>query len=447
MTLQNYIKKSKALATGVINTVPVFDKELELNVLANIAFNLKLQPKINILIPEDFYSLNNKEIYKHFSEMFNKKNVIELSAISKNINLTSLFNRQYGILSSQFNSQIERLKELTSKRVLQDIAYKTTVMISEEKDIKEIKDYYENEMSKIKLYSDKEITNEEIDEKLEEYLTQGKMPIIKTGFPKLDEAIGGFMNGTYSIIASAQSVGKTSFLINLLIYICNKLNKKILFASLETNFLALNMRIISNISGVPFSKMVFEPKKLNDDEWKKINNARAKLSKFRICWMGQKEISISDIRIKLKEKGNIDIVMIDYLRLLKSISPGKSLYETATNTSRELKILASEFDIPFVVVASINRDYSDRIDYMPHISDLRDSGNIEYDADLVLLLNRESAFREYKQGKDSNEFEFKHKAELIIAKGRFCESNLKISMFFDGSKSLIREVEEQLEII
>ena len=180
---------------------------------------------------------------------------------------------------------------------------------------------------------------------------------------------------------------------------------------------------------------------ITNDEWKAINDARAKVSKFKISWLGQEEVKTSDIKSALKEENDIDVVMIDYMQLLKPASQGRTPYEITTNISKELKILSGEFNIPFIVIASINRDYSDRTDYTPHISDIRNSGSVEYDADLVLLLHRESAFRDYNENKDVSEFEFKHKAELIIAKNRFGESNLRIPIFFDGAKSLMRELE------
>jgi replicative DNA helicase len=95
-------------------------------------------------------------------------------------------------------------------------------------------------------------------------------------------------------------------------------------------------------------------------------------------------------------------------------------------------------DIPVVAINSINRDYSDRKDFRPHISDLRNSGQLEYDADLVLLLHRPAMFGQAKEGESKEEF--KHKAELIIAKNRLGEANFEIGYFFDGEKCLFMEM-------
>ncbi|WP_406607523.1 DnaB-like helicase C-terminal domain-containing protein, partial [Candidatus Infernicultor aquiphilus] len=185
----------------------------------------------------------------------------------------------------------------------------------------------------------------------------------------------------------------------------------------------LYTKLISCISGISFSKMMFDMKSLNINEWKEINNTRAKIEQFKLLKLGEEEIKTSDIRAKIKEEKDIDIVMIDYLQLLKPADKGKTMYETISNISNELKILSSEANIPFIVIASINRDYADRRKKIPDISDIRGSGEIEYDADLVLLLYREAAFRKAKD--TENEKEFEHKGELIIAKNRYGESNLK----------------------
>ena len=101
-------------------------------------------------------------------------------------------------------------------------------------------------------------------------------------------------------------------------------------------------------------------------------------------------------------------------------------------------MLAMKYNIPFVVINSINRDYSNRSDYKPHISDLRNSGQLEFDADMVLLLHRPAMFREARNGE--NPHEFKHHAEVIIAKNRLGEANIEMDFYFDGTSGLFREV-------
>jgi replicative DNA helicase len=251
------------------------------------------------------------------------------------------------------------------------------------------------------------------------------------------------MEGSLNILASAQGIGKTTFVMNMLPSICEKQGKKVLFVSLEMTFMALHAKLVSLLSGVPFSKMMYDMQTLTTDEWISINNARARAYGYHIYRMGEKQVSTIDIRAKLKALKDVDIVILDYLQLVKPIIKSTSMYEIITNISRELKMIAAEANIPFIVIASINRDYSDRGDYRPHISDIRGSGNIEYDADMVLLLHRDSAFREYNPSKDADEYAFNHSADITVAKNRFGEANLRIDLFFDGAKSIMRESHEE----
>jgi len=439
-------KQYKAIRTDKLTSTAIHDTDLELDILATLAFTPKLQYKIISLSEEDFYHINTKDIYNKFIKMYNSDNVIDISLLNKNSNdfVLKLINRNNTTLASQINARIKKLKDISGKRKIQGIAHEMTTMVSSGKDLKDIRNCG-SEIIKIGEDILKDVTNEDVDEKLEEFMTREKDPAIKTGFPKLDRVTGGFMAGTLNIIASAQGIGKTTAVINMLSYICGKLNKKALFVPLEMSFMSLHAKIISCLSGVSFSKMMYGGNKLSSEEWAVINNARAKASQFQIYRLGEKETTTNDIRGKIKALGDVDIVIIDYMQLVKPVEKSYSMYEKITNISRELKIIASETNIPFIVVASINRDYSDRNDNRPKISDIRGSGNIEYDADMVLLLHRESAFRDYDMNKDDDEYIFKHSADVVIAKNRFGESNLKIDLFFDGEKSLLKEASDERE--
>ncbi len=433
-------RQYNSIQTNHLSELPIHNTDLELDVLAIIAFTPKLQHKIMVLTEEDFYNIDVKNIYRHFVEMYNKDNLIDAGALDWRVNkkVLNLVNRNNIYLSSHLNAKIIKLKDISAKRKIQSIAHEMTTMVGDGKSLKEIRDCGA-EIIKVGEDSVKDITNEDIDTKLEDYMTREKDPAIKTGFPKLDRVTGGFMGGTLNIIASAQGIGKTTLVINILKHICGRQGKKVLFVPLEMSFMSLHAKVISSLSGVPFSQMMFSGNKLSGDEWQAINEARAKASSYKIHRLGEKEVSTNDIRSKIKAIGDVDITIVDYMQLVKPTAKSGSMYENITNISRELKIVASESNIPLVVVASINRNYSERGDYRPHIADIRGSGNIEYDADLVLLLHRESAFREFDIAKDKDEYIFNHKADIVVAKNRFGESNLKIDLFFDGGKSIITE--------
>ena len=432
------------LDTSKMESKPLHDRELELDVLACIVFNESNYSEILLLDSHDFYSIDNRQLFEAFRNMYANDGIINMAILPTEYKelqgYHNLYNRNDYVITSQVDISIKRLKDISNARKLQDISYRATLKAAEGIDPIVIKEWIIRESEKISdVYSNKEITTNDLDNTLEEFLIDGSSPSILTGFKKFDEITGGFMKGTMTIVASAQGIGKTTLAINILNYMC-KQGKKVLYVSLEMSFMALHAKMVSNLSGVSFYKMMFKNKELNSDEWSRIHNARAKISEYSLYRLGERDITTSDIRAKLKDI-EVDIIIIDYMQLIKPSIKG-SLYETATNTSRDLKMLSNEFNIPFIVIASINRDYSDRGDFTPRISDIRHSGQIEYDADLVLLLHRNSAFREYDSTKDKNEYMFRHTAEMIIAKNRYGESNLKIEFYFDGEKSIFKEMDD-----
>jgi replicative DNA helicase len=436
--------KYNRLSIEGLQAQPIFDKELELDTLACIVFNSDNYSKIALLDNDDFYSLETQKLFSALKRNYESDKTINLSSVDTEIKSTACYlsiqnNRDY-IITAQVDFDIKKLKEISGKRKLQNLLYKATVKIDEGENADNVKAWLLKESKKIITdYAIKEITIPMVDESFAKFMESARDETVRSGFPKFDNVTGGFGKGSMTIIASAPSIGKTTFAINILNHVCGKLGRRVLFVSLEMSYVHLYTKIVTNISGVSFHKIMCGKDKLTDDEWTGITNARAKASEYKLFMIGNKEISLLDIRESLN-KVKAEMVIIDYMQLLKPLSNG-SLYENTTNLSRGLKVIASEFDVPFLVISSINRDYADRNDMTPRISDIRHSGQIEYDADMVLLLHRDSAMREYDSSKDKSEYIFKHAAELTIAKSRLGESNISIDFFFDGEKAIFREVD------
>ena len=450
MSIKNQEKYKKLTTDRLIKEVPN-DRELEIDILASLAFTPKEQSRIEFLSIEDFYSLDTKKIYTAFIDMYKSNKVIDISTVKKDTKKTTayliLFNRNIAVLSSQLDLQIQRLKEISNSRRLQEISYKATIMIQEGEKFNNVRDWQTTQLESIEQGEQNIKTlYEEVDDKFVGNLLSEKSPSIKTGFSELDWNTGGITEGSLNIIGAAQGVGKTMMAINFIRYMCGSLKKNVLYVDVETNRKSMYEKIISRLTGYSYIE-IKEGKKRKDNNWVKFNtgdwsiihNARAEAKEYKFYYLGEREISTTDIKLRVKKIGGIDVVFVDYLQLLKPAISGKSIYEKTSNISRELKILSIELGIPFIVIASINRDYADRGDCRPHISDMRNSGQLEYDADLVLLLHRQTIFKEYDEKKDGDRRVFEHKMEVIIAKNRGGESNLTIDLFFNGNKSLITE--------
>jgi len=435
-----YTKKYKRLATDRISAI-LNDREAELDVLYSIVFNEANAYKVSRLTEDDFYSNDTKEVYKFLKEEISSGKKVDLTMLPKQLTIADLSNRF--VMTSNIDLHIDKLREIANLRKLQDIAYLATAAATEGKKFKEIKSYIYSELDKIKIAGNGASQIAACDDKYDEYLQTQDNLIIKTGYTKLDWVTGGFLNGSLNVIASAQGLGKTSFALNIVDHVCRKLKKKVLYVSLEMSYLAIYGKLISLLSKQSFSEVMAGKLKtdggwaeFDEHHWRQINNARAAVYGWQLYFCGEQETGTADIEDKIKEINDIDLVVIDYLQLIKPSKSG-SIYETTSATSRELKMLAMKYNLPFLAINSINRDYSNRADYKPHISDLRNSGQLEYDADMILLLHRPSMFREAKNGENKHEFE--HKAEVIIAKNRLGEANIELDFYFDGKTGMFKE--------
>ncbi|MGZ3139940.1 replicative DNA helicase [Candidatus Phytoplasma solani] len=243
---------------------------------------------------------------------------------------------------------------------------------------------------------------------------------IKTGFENLDELVSGFKNKQLIILGARTGMGKTAFMLNLAVNITKIFHQKqeleskpkkqnaVIF-SLEMTSEELGIRLISSVSQVPLTKL--QHKTLNKEDRFALAKAEFELTKLNILIDDDRNNKIEDIKTKcrqMKYTKGLDVVFIDYLHLLKE-DQNYNTYQATAVISRELKKLASELNISIIALSQMNRATNLREVKAPQLSDLRDSGTIEQDADVVMFLHRES----YYQKPDNNPY-----TNLIIAKNR-----------------------------
>ncbi len=439
------LKNSNALVTDRLVDLPVSNLHLELSVLHILLFYKHRQKDIIKLELDDFYNYGTQLIYKEFKRIVDDGKVIDPATIHMGILGLPTYKDVVG--ANGFDSDLDRyiaeLKKIAQQRKIQRLSYDATVKVKEGKDPLEIRSWQISELEKIKAESFESIkeqnykVNDELMAELERYEFFG----IDCGYTKLDFAIRGFTNGTLTIVGGTPGVGKTTWLLNIVNHVCKK-GEKVLYVSLEMSYSLLQMKLISIMTGIPTSVMMSTRKNIDENSWKEITRALNKLATYKLYRLGKSETTVIDIENTINTLGGFDIIFVDYLQLLSSSGQSRSRYEAISDISRSLKKLSTKHNIPIIVVASINRAYKDNPDKKPSISDLRDSGNIEYDADTILFLHRASAFRDYDDAEDEmTSSEFEHHAELIIAKNRYGMANKSIDFYFDGEKSIFREME------
>lgn len=245
---------------------------------------------------------------------------------------------------------------------------------------------------------------------------KGQLTGISTGFADLNRITSGLQNSDLIIVAARPAMGKTSFALNMAQYAAIHNNRSVLMFSLEMSAEQLVMRMLCTEAMVD-SQKIKEGAMDNED----MNHLMAKLAPVSACKFyidDTGNVTVPDIRSKcrrLKARSGLDLVVIDYLQLLQGSGGRKNdnRQQEISDMSRQLKLLARELDIPIIICAQLNRGPDQRADHMPMISDLRESGSIEQDADMVILLYRPAAYldsEEYQNGDNTS--------QIIIAKHR-----------------------------
>lgn len=257
--------------------------------------------------------------------------------------------------------------------------------------------------------------------------------IIKTDYKCIDNLIGGFQGGNYIILAGATGMGKTAMAINLIMKII-KQNKKVLFVSLEMTTWEILSRVISKELKIPaecIRNHTLSEKALNDYA-KYIDGEEFKKLQENITIPASNNLSISKIE-EIVRKSKADIVFIDYLGLIQS-DLKSSAYEQVSEISRRLKLLAMETDKPIICLHQLNRANADRKDKRPKLSDLRDSGKIEQDADFITFVYRPCYYDSHLDSKYM---------ELIVGKSRHTSGANKTALLnFEG---LYQEITERIK--
>lgn len=243
------------------------------------------------------------------------------------------------------------------------------------------------------------------------YQNKGVVTGLATGFIDLDYKTAGMQPSDLILIAARPSMGKTAFVLNLAQHMAIKEGKGVAIFSLEMSKEQLINRVFSLQSGVDAQKL--RTGKLNLDEWNKLTRAAAEIGKSKLIIDDTSSISVAEMRSKcrkLKMAGNLDIIIIDYIQLMSGSGKSESRQNEVAEISRSLKGLARELSVPVIALSQLSRLVEQRDDHRPMMSDLRESGAIEQDADVVMFIYRDDYYN-----KDTDR---KGISEIIIAKQR-----------------------------
>jgi replicative DNA helicase len=236
---------------------------------------------------------------------------------------------------------------------------------------------------------------------------------LSTGFLDLDRLTAGFQPGDLVVVAARPGMGKSSFMLSIAWHLALNENMPLAIFSLEMSKEQLMLRLFSMLSGVPLQNL--RQGYVRDDDWEKVVDAALKISSKDIYIDDNPNLTTTELRIKsrkLKQEKGIGIIFVDYLQLLGVPYRRSSRQEEVAEISKSLKALAKELNIPVVALAQLSRQVEHRSDKRPQLADLRESGQIEQDADLIIFIHRPEYYKKYPPPEEEG------LAEIIVAKQR-----------------------------
>ncbi len=260
---------------------------------------------------------------------------------------------------------------------------------------------------------------------------------IPTGFSKLDEIISGLNRSDLVLIGARPAMGKTSFALNIARNV-GCAGKKVVFFSLEMSNEQLASRVLSTEARVESNKL--RSGNISQAEWQRLAEATSFLaSRCELYFDDTSTITVPEIKAKIRRMKNVDCIIIDYLGLMQSAKKSDNRVQEVTEITRSLKLLAKDLKIPVVVCCQLSRgpEKNGKASNRPMLSDLRDSGSIEQDADIVMMLYREGYYKNDK--KDAEEVDMTQ-ADVDVAKNRHGPTE-RIKLHWDGQFTLFSTLE------
>jgi replicative DNA helicase len=237
---------------------------------------------------------------------------------------------------------------------------------------------------------------------------------VATGYAELDEILAGLQPASLTIVGARPAMGKTSFALGILAHVGTTLRRPALLFSLEMGHLELTQRLLASEARVDSQRM--RTGHLHDSDWAKVGAAVSRLSESTIFIDENPQLTVMDIRARArrlkKSEGDLGLVVVDYLQLMTGRGRAESRQVEVAEISRGLKILARELDCPVVALSQLSRNLEARQDKRPMLSDLRESGSLEQDADVVVFIYRE------EQYDPETPVDRRGSAEIIVAKHR-----------------------------
>ena len=426
----------------LLNRQPPQSLEAEQAVLGSILIDSRcVADVIGVVKPEDFFLPQNREIYETVYSMFNYSQTIDPVTVLNTM-------RENGVYHDNSVDYIKQLMDITptaanavryativrdksmlrglaqaanniSETVYSQVGTPAEMLESAEKQIYALRKGERGDS----LEHIGTILHKVYDRLNELAQSDSNIAGLSTGLRDLDGKINGLNNSDLILVAARPAMGKTAFALNMAVNVAKKYNKTVAVFNLEMSREQLALRLLASEGFIDMSKLTTG--KLSDEEWTKLGMAASALSQTDVRIDDNPSVTVADINAKCRRLDNLGLVVIDYLQLMQGSGYGKNSENRVTvvsDISRSLKIMAKELNVPVICLSQLSRAVEGRTDKRPILSDLRESGAIEQDAESVMFLYRDDYY--------NPETEEKNVAECIVGKNRHGETGtVKLQWF------------------
>ena len=408
--------------------------EAEQAVLGSILIDSRcIADVIGLVHPEDFYLQQNREIFEAIYTMFNYSQTIDPVTVLDKM-------REMGIYRDNSRDYILQLMEITPTAAnavrYANIVREKAMLRGLAQAAADISETVHNqvgtpaemlESAEKKIYALRKgergdslehigtVLHKVFDRLTELSQSDSAIPGLSTGLRDLDAKINGLNKSDLLLVAARPAMGKSAFALNLGVNVAKKYNKTVAIFNLEMSREQLAMRLLASESFIELQKLTTG--KLSDEEWSKLCMASTALAQTDIRIDDNPSVTVADINAKCRRLENLGLVVIAYLQLMQGSGYGKNSENRVTvvgEISRSLKIMAKELNVPVVCLSQLSRAVEGRTDKRPILSDLRESGAIEQDADCVMMLYRDDYYNPDTPDKNV--------AECIVSKNRHGET-------------------------
>lgn len=438
--------------------IPPQNTEAEASLLGAILIDSDAIVKVaDTIDSSDFYDERHNHIYSAIKKLYEKHSPIDVLTLSDQLKADGHLDISGGAsyLTELTNfvptaAHAEQYADIVAQKALRRRLIKASQDIvglgyDEAKSLQELIEQAETQLFKVSekhikqdVTSLEEILSESFDRLDELHKDKGKIRGVPTGFKDLDNILAGLQKSDLFVLAARPSMGKTAFALNLAHNVAVKANEAVLVFSLEMSKEQLVDRMLSMESGV--DAWALRTGNLNDQDFEKISHAMGTLSEAQIFIDDSPSITVSDLRTKARREAHsrpIGLIIVDYLQLMsggaKFGGEGNRVQEIS-EISRGLKGIARELNVPLIALSQLSRSVESRSPQIPQLADLRESGSIEQDADVVAFIYREEYY--------NPESERKNITDIFIKKHRNGPTGA-VELYFDRDKQRFRSLDKK----